>query len=298
MIRYPVKPQALLDQITKLKPTWLADAQQRTQTYLAAQSYTGGKDFWGDIKDVYIDLQHEKCAYCETRLQGKVYARKVHEVEHFRPKGQVRIWPNRKKKVWRDFPQGISTGAGDAKGYYALAYHPFNYAIACTRCNSSLKSDHFPVRGVRNIALEDPSAAAFEDHLLVYPISTIDDDPRTLIRFDGVLAVPVHKSGPLNERALTTIWFFDLNHQDLTTRRAGRILNLWVALENRRLADSAVGRQIAQDQVDKSLGPAGEFSACLRDFAAVYAQNRSLAEQTALAAGQLFPGTAGPTPAA
>ena len=296
MIRYPVKPQALLDQITQLKPTWLAKAQQRTQAYLAAQSYTGGTEFWGDIKNVYIDLQHEKCAYCETWLQGKVHASKVHEVEHFRPKGQVRIWPNRKKKSWRDFPLGITTGAGHDKGYYALAYHPFNYAIACTRCNSSLKSDHFPVRGARDVGVQDPSAALGEDHLLVYPISTIDDDPRKLIRFSGVLAVPVRKSGPLHERALTTIWFFDLNHQDLTTRRAGRIVNLWAALENRRLADSAVGRQIAQIAVDKSLGLSAEFSACLNDFAAVYRKRRSLAEQTALLAAQLFPGTAGPAP--
>ena len=296
MIRYPVKPQALLDQISQLKPTWLAAAQLRTQAYLAAQSYTGGNEFWGDIKNVYIDLQHEKCAYCETRLQGKDLASKVHEVEHFRPKGEVRIWPNRKKKSWRDFPLGITTGAGHAKGYYALAYHPFNYAIACTRCNSSLKSAYFPVRGVRDVALQDPSTAAVEDHLLIYPISTIDDDPRTLIRFDGVLAVPVNKSGPLNERAETTIWFFDLNHQDLTTRRAGHIVKLWSALENRRLTDSVASRQIAQIDVDKSLGLAGEFSACLNDFAAVYRKSRSLAEQTALAAAQLFPGTAGPAP--
>ncbi len=293
MIRYPITPQDLLAKIHALNAGWMAKAHTRTQEYIKAKSYTGGSEFWGDIKDVYIDLQHEKCAYCETRLQGKVLASKVHEVEHFRPKSSVSAWPNRKKKNWKDFPTGVVTGGDSAKGYYALAYNPFNYAIACTRCNSTLKATYFPVRGTRRVALEDPSAAA-EDALLVYPISNIDDDPATLIRFDGVLAVPVQTSGPLHERALTTIWFFDLNHEDLTSRRAGEIVRLWTSLENLRLADSAAGRKIAQTSVSKLLSQAAEFSACLLAFEAVYRSNRGLATQMADLAAQLSPGTAGP----
>jgi hypothetical protein len=291
MIRYPIEPQVLIDRIAQHKPTWLGRAEQRTQQYLQAQTYTGGAEFWGEIKDVYIDLQHEKCAYCETWLQGKAHASKVHEVEHFRPKSKVRAWPNRKKPAWRDFPPDIATGAGHDTGYFALAYHPFNYAIACTRCNSSLKSDHFPVRGARQPSLLDPSTAHAEDALLVYPISHIDDDPRTLICFEGVLAVPVHASGPQHERALTIIWFFDLNHQDLTTRRAGRIFNLWAALETRRLADTETRRKLAQRVIAKHLGPSAEFSSCLSDFAQLYANQRDRADEVAELASRLIPGT-------
>ena len=293
MIRYPIPAAELIERIRTLQPNWLKKAELRTQSYQAAQGYTGGTEFWGDIKDVYIDLQHEKCAYCETWLQGKAHASKVHEVEHFRPKSSVKPWPNRKKQAWRDFPAGITTGAGHDKGYYALAYNPFNYAIACTRCNSSLKSNHFPVRGQRQIDTVDPSAAS-EDHLLVYPISTIDDDPRALIYFEGVLAVPAHTSGPLHERALTTIWFFDLNHQDLTTRRAGRIVHLWLALKMQRLADSEEDRKAAATTVAKMLGETAEFSACLNDFARLYRDRRAVADEMARTAAQLFPGTAGP----
>ena len=223
MIGYRISEQDLHARIQARKASWLSDAQLRTGEYAKSKDYTGGTEFWGRIKQVYIDLQHEKCAYCETKLQGKVLASKVHEVEHFRPKSSIKAWPDRKRKYWKNFPKNIPTSGAHEKGYYLLAYHPSNYAIACTRCNSTLKSNYFPIRGVRDVALADPTDAKHEDALLVFPLMEFDENPSNIIDFDGVLAVPLHAAGALYERAVTTIWFFQLNHEDLTTRRAEMI---------------------------------------------------------------------------
>lgn len=287
MIRYPIAREELIQRIGALNPDWLAKAWERTAQYVQAQDYTGGTEFWGLIKKVYIELQHEKCAYCETKLQGADYASKVHEIEHFRPKSSVKAWPDRKKPAWSAFPTTISTGTASNKGYYQLAYHPFNYAIACTRCNSTLKSNFFPLRGTRDESLSAPWLGQAEDALLVYPVSDIDVDPAELIRFDGVLAVPRLTTGVNHERALTTIWFFDLNHQDLTSRRAEMIGLLWAALESERLSDDPSDQQFAKDTIDMVCNEAGQFSACMNAFQALYLEDRATARAKAIQARRL-----------
>lgn len=277
MIRIQVTPKRLIELINAEDAGWIKAAKERTRQYKAARKYTGGPDFWGRIKRVYIQLQHEKCAYCETKLQGSELASKVHEVEHFRPKSSIKAWPDRKRSYWKDFPAGITTGAADPKGYYLLAYHPFNYAIACTRCNSTLKSNYFPIRGKRKVTLADPSQDAAEDCLLVYPLSTIADNPKTLITFDGVLAVPCHPSGKKNERAVATIWFFQLNHEDLTTRRAEMLVPLWNMLEHLRKITDADERKATEDFIAQTCGARGQFSACMSAFRALYEQDRKRA---------------------
>lgn len=277
MRRYAVERQALIDLIQQERPTWITRAQQRTSAYAAAQDYTGGSEFWGEIKNVFVKLQHEKCAYCETKLQGLRFASKVHEVEHFRPKQSVKAWPNTNLEYLADFVPPCNTGAESAAGYYQLAYHPFNYAIACTRCNSTLKSNYFPVRGARDPGGADPSQMGGEDALLVYPISDIDDDPTDLITFDGVLAVPKHDGGPAYERAVVTIRFFQLNHEDLTTRRASILAQLWLNLENLEENPSPALRQKLLRAVDRACSPSSEFSACMNAFRERFRADRAAA---------------------
>lgn len=279
MIRYSITLQDLVGNIDATKPTWIARAFQRTKEYIAVRDYTGGSDFWGEIKSVYIKLQHEKCAYCETKLQGAILASKSHEVEHYRPKQSVSAWPNHNVDHWAHFHPAWPVGGAHAIGYYALAYHPLNYAIACTRCNSTLKSNYFPVRGTRDVHGHDPSAMTGEQPLLLYPISTIDpDDPAEIITFDGVLAVPKHKSGLAYERAVTNIEFFQLNHEDLTSRRAEEILGLWMALEELADPASAASENRARKIMKKKCSPENQFSACMNAFKAMYGTDHTRAE--------------------
>jgi 5-methylcytosine-specific restriction endonuclease McrA len=280
MIRYEIGRQDLIDRIQGHKPNWISRAKTRTEEYARAHDYSAGTEFWGEIKQVYIDLQSEKCAYCETKLQGAALASKVHEVEHFRPKSSVAAWPNHAVAHWKNFTPPCAMGRQSAKGYYHLAYHPFNYAIACTRCNSTLKSNYFPIRGNRRTAIRDPSWLHVEDPLLIYPISDLDDDPATIIAFDGVLAVPKVRTGPKWERAYSVINFFQLNHEDLTSRRAQLLAALWYVLET-----AATGTRVARAQARRHLDAAGasgsEFSGCVFAFRQLYESSRALADAKA-----------------
>lgn len=282
MIRYPILEKDLIAQIKERNKTWLSRAKARTGTYVAAGKYTGGTEFWGQIKTVYIALQYEKCAYCETQLQGSVLASKVHEVEHYRPKSSIQAWP---------IHLNWATGAASATGYYKLAYHHFNYAIACTRCNSTLKSNFFPIRGHRDVQGSDPAQMGNELALLLYPISTVDvDDPQTIITFDGVLAVPAQQNGHAYERAVTNIEFFQLNHEDLTSRRALALIELWVALEALAADKTDVAtRKVAQQLVTFKCSAQSEFTACNLAFRQLYQSDYNAAKQMALLLAQALP---------
>ncbi len=86
------------------------------------------------VKQALEACHHGKCCYCETVIP-KPYAHS--HVEHWRPKsssrqgvGEEPIWP----------------------GYYWLAYSWDNLLLSCFFCNSSNKSDVFPI--------EDPATRA------------------------------------------------------------------------------------------------------------------------------------------
>lgn len=276
MIRYSISEARLIKLIDKKKPDWRTRASAETARFIDAENYLAGNDFWGEIKEIYIDLQYEKCAYCETKLQGKSLASKVHEVEHFRPKSSLKAWPNPNSKRWKEFKPTWATGAASKTGYFRLAYHPLNYAIACTRCNSTLKSNYFPIRGTRDLLSSHPANMQAESQLLIYPISSVDvDAPEDIIKFDGVLAVPVHESGPKYERAVTNIEFFQLNHQDLTSRRGKAILGLWTAM---LLAKQPDQENFANGMIDMLCSPGNEFSACMKAFRTLFVDNFAKAQ--------------------
>lgn len=278
MIRIETTQADLEQAIYATNQTWIDRAKGRTAEYAKAKKYTGGTEFWGDIKKVYIDLQHEKCAYCESKMAGADLASKVHEVEHYRPKSRVRRWPAAAKKKIAAYEPPCECGGESASGYYLLAYHPLNYAIACTRCNSTLKSDYFPVAGKRKISGSDPVQLLEEKPLLVYPIGNLDDDPAKLIRFDGVLAVPRVSRGPRRHRAQVTIEFFQLNHEDLASRRAPMIASLFVTLEAMRVGNlSATLRKEHETVVEMAMSRKAQFSACARDYVKLYESDRTKA---------------------
>ena len=106
---------------------------------------------------MYIELQHSKCQFCEKPLEGRI----EQDVEHFRPKCEVRPW---------DIPQdladagiAVSQPANGRRtsdrielGYRFLAYHPFNYAAACKPCNTVFKGNLFPIARKRAVDATDP----------------------------------------------------------------------------------------------------------------------------------------------
>ena len=281
MIGYPVSGEKLKALIEADQPGWLKKVADRTKAFRKKGTYSEKSSIWSSVKPVYMKLQGDsKCAYCERKMESIEYGRGEQDVEHFRPKGNVREWA---------LPaylsaKGIKAASAPKKkgGYYLLPYHPFNYAAACKPCNSVLKSDYFPIAGKYNLKGDDPSALTGEKPFLIYPIGDFDESPEKLIQFHGVSPQAVAKSGHKRNRALVTIEFFKLDdavkRKNLLLDRATVIVGLYPQLE--KVAGGANGsdRSIAEKLIDSFASPKGRHSNCARSFRTLFDQNRSEAK--------------------
>lgn len=211
MIRYPITDAELVGLIDARDATWRARAQARTAALTAAGKYVKASEFWSDIKLVFMRLQHFKCVFCERAMAGEAVGAVEHDVEHFRPKGRATVWPKPRAPQY-----AFGTGPADAKGYYWLAYDLGNYAAACKPCNSTLKSDAFPIaapaRGAAGMTAHALLKA--EKPFLIYPIGDTDEDPEDVLTFAGILAEPRAKSGHRRRRAEVMIDFFRMNTRE------------------------------------------------------------------------------------
>ncbi len=245
MIGYRVSLKALETLIDQKKPGWRQLAKQRTDGFRKARVYREKSSIWSKVKPIYMELQGEsKCAYCERKLESVKYGKAEQDVEHFRPKGNVRSW--RPPRHLED--QGVSTtvAPGAGKGYYLLAYNVFNYAASCKPCNSGLKGDRFPIAGDYDVEGDDPKELLKERPYLIYPIGDFDQRPQDLIRFHGVSPQAVAKDGHDRHRALVTIEPFKLDdpeRKNLLRDRAMIIIALHPQLE--KLADGGIDADLA-----------------------------------------------------
>lgn len=229
MIRYPDALENIEAALDAEAKDWLNRAAARTTLFDTVGKYieettdSAGKKkqlapFWSEVKPVYMRRQFNKCVYCETKLEGRQDAYVQWDLEHFRPKSNVRKWPAEKSKLQYDFETGESSN-----GYYLLAYHPYNYAAACKTCNSPYKSDYFPIAAARLNGYRNPGDYAAENAFLIYPLGTDGVDPEDLIAFVGEKAEP--KSTQAEDlwkwrQGRVMIDFFGLNRDGLTCDRA------------------------------------------------------------------------------
>jgi hypothetical protein len=284
MIRYPHALDEIEKAIKAGQARWLAKAAARTNRLINlgkyAEEYTDTKGvkktlppFWSEVKPFYMRHQYNKCVYCETKLEGREYAPIQWDLEHFRPKSNVRKWPSEKSEYTYPF----TTGGDWAEGYYLLAYHLRNYAVACKTCNSLFKSDFFPIASARIRGKLRPIDYAPEEAFLVYPLDIHDDDPEDLIAFTGEQATPRYQRGQ-NERkwkrARIMIDFFGLNRDGLVERRAWWLLHaVW---PNVKLADA--GDSVGQRNLVRISSERAPFTNCAKCFLALCAKDRLAAE--------------------
>lgn len=92
MIGYAVREAALRKRIERDAPSWPARAEALTSQLQAAGRYLDEAACWGEIKQIYMRLQHHKCGYCERKLAGG--QRREHDIEHFRPKRRIDAYPD------------------------------------------------------------------------------------------------------------------------------------------------------------------------------------------------------------
>lgn len=275
MIRYPVTKEQLEQMIEGEKPGWLANAAKRTEGFRQKGYYEEGSPIWSQIKAVYMRLQgNGKCAYCERQMESVELGKVEQDVEHFRPKGNVKAWKAPPELLVKGIT--FSNPPADHKGYYLLPYHPFNYASACKPCNSTLKSDYFPIAGSYNLNADDPTTLHGEKPYLICPIGAIDDDPEELIEFYGASPRPVAKAGHDRNRALVTIAFFELDNPDsrknLYRDRAMVIMALYPFLEKTTVG-TAAEKTAAVAKVERLLKPQLRHLNCARSFKNLFESN-------------------------
>lgn len=278
MIRYKVTKAKLHADITAMNATWFTDTATLLAGLPTPPSTTDFKPFWSKIKQIYIDLQHSKCCFCEKPLEGKI----EQDVEHFRPKAEVKPWKIPAKLTAEGVVAHQPADGSSEDGYVKLAYQPFNYAMACKTCNSTLKKNLFPIEGKRLSKGTDPAAMKAEKAFFLYPLGTIDDDPEKLIGFDALSPVPRNANGHGRHRALVTIEVFRLHlRKDLLKQRAFLLRHLFLELEARTNATSAAKKAEHQTAVETITAPTSPFTSCMRCFAELYDNDRPRAEAIA-----------------
>jgi hypothetical protein len=280
MIRYDISYADLDASIETESPGWLIKAARRTAACRKKKTFDGGGSIWSDIKPVYMRVQHDKCAYCERKVEGEPYGRIEHDVEHFRPKNGVKAWPDDRIKEERRIHYDFPTGKDWGPGYYLLAYHPRNYITACKSCNTPLKANYFPIAGKRRgPQSDDPARLTTEQPYLLYPLGRLDDDPEEIISFDGIVPKPSKRSGHRRRRAVVTIDFFELDtREELLRGRAEQIRELKLALIVNESSPSPSDKALAERTIADLQSEKSQHTNCVRSFLQLYRQDRPRAE--------------------
>lgn len=290
MISYPISHAELLTRIRALNAGWLVKAAGATAACASAGHYVkkdaAGRQIdglWGDIKEVFINLQHGKCCYCERLLESSKYGKIEHDVEHYRPKSRLKNWFTQAvKKDFPDWPAKLGQSGANVKGYHRLAFDPRNYATSCKTCNSTLKRDFFPVAGIPKLEATSPGGAKSEKPYLIFPVGHGDESAESLIQFDGILAQPVHAADAdllRHWRARVTIRFFRLNRaapegtgvpeegrENLYRARAEAISSLANCLDAIETSTNAAVLELRKSRVQRLTSASSPHANCCRSF--------------------------------
>lgn len=269
MIRYRASAEEIAALVTKEVPGWHDNAAKRTAKLIAAGTFDESSHIWSQVKPVFMQVQHDKCAFCERRFAAADHGGAIElDLEHFRPKSSVEDWPD-------GAALGFKLGRPSPTGYYWLANDLQNYVAACKKCNTPLKKNYFPIAGRRGPSpRRPPQLQKSEEPYLIYPLGNLDADPADVITFLGMVAKPaVRKSnGPRWKRAKVIIEFFKLNaREELREGRARMIVLLYTCLAAR---DNAALPQHARDDghdgVEICIDERSPHSACAIAFVKLF----------------------------
>ena len=262
MIRHAVTSADLYRRIAEADNAWVQRAA-RGRKRLRNEPGARITNIWSRIKSVYMVLQGSKCAFCEKGIEDQAIEQ---DVEHFRPKKEVKRWPIPRwleRELEQEDLQVQQPATGSERGYRLLAYHPWNYVASCKSCNSVFKRRYFPVAGTRHPDARKPTTLHERERpYLIFPLGDLDDDPESLIKFHGLSPQP-GRDGFDRLRALVTIELFSLDdhrkRKGLLLARARAIERLYFALDNPSPVAAAVVTRLTRS-------PKEPHASCLRSF--------------------------------
>lgn len=243
-VQRPAVAPAVLSKGIAETARWVIDVRAHPAEHRAgAKKVTFDETIYRDpaVKQVLVQAQHGKCAFCESSFAHVSYG----DVEHFRPKGGVR---QRRR------------GALRRPGYYWLAYTWENLLVSCELCNRRFKRNWFPLEH-RSPRVRGPKGDLSKERpLLVNPAV---DDPGAFVTFHEHRAVAV--AGALKGRS--SIRGYGLNRKNILTarRRVIDVIDLLVdAIED--LPDDHPKVIKVEGFLRRMTGASAEYSSMVRAY--------------------------------
>jgi hypothetical protein len=229
---------------------------------------------------VFMDIQGGgKCCFCERKFESGVLGRYELDIEHFRPKGEIKAWKVPQSLLDEGIPFTAPPAA--SHGYYLLAYHLLNLTVACKPCNSGLKKSYFPIGGTYDLHGDDPRQMGGEQPWLMYPIGDLDVDPEDVINFYGILPRST------SQRGLVTIIFFGLDNaigrKQLMRDRARLIVCLYPQLQMAQHSSVEAAAYVA-----KTCAESEPHTNCARSFVRLFQCDQAAAGRVANEANKYF----------
>lgn len=141
----------------KIPNTWLDSAKNiveelsKKETFKEKKDYIDSKPIWGELKEVFESLSHNKCWYSDTKNLFSYM-----QVDHYRPKWRV------KDLDWTE-----------REGYWWLAYDYSNYILSWWVWNNR-KNDKFYLKDGSFICSCETDNIEEEEPLLLNPTKLSD----------------------------------------------------------------------------------------------------------------------------
>ncbi|KAF0201280.1 MAG: hypothetical protein FD170_2888 [Bacteroidetes bacterium] len=233
---------------------WLEKADKITKELMVADTkekkhriIDDNEILWGELKDVLMELSHQKCWYSESKDTFSYY-----HVDHFRP-----------KKVALDLIKN------DKGGYWWLAFNWTNYRV-CGAVGNVNKRDKFAV--FRNKANEPDDA--WEDETIYLLDPCLQYDPIKLTFNNNGEACSLYPSGFYYLQTEYTITTLKLNYKKLKEARKkvwtdcsliiNELSNLLYEESKNQSATRRGKMEILFKQLKEFIKPTSEFSATAR----------------------------------
>jgi uncharacterized protein (TIGR02646 family) len=200
-----------------------------------------------EVKTALRLAQHDKCAFCESRITHIDYG----TIEHFRPKA------------------GSKQNSADEllqPGYFWLAYDWENLFFACSLCNEQFKQNLFPLQNPQKRARSHHDDLTQEKPLLIDPSK---ETPTEWIEFPPSqpdCPAPRNKS----RRGRKTIKVFGLDREELNEMRRDCLndLKVFVKLREKLRKEVPTDPMLGEIEaaISRKIHPSSEFSAMCRAY--------------------------------
>jgi uncharacterized protein (TIGR02646 family) len=192
------------------------------------------------VKDALRNAQHDKCAFCESKISHIAYG----DIDHVRPKAGY---------------QQRRGGPLKRPGYYWLAYTWENLLLVCEICNRREKKSLFPLEKGSKRARSPQHRIENEQVLFVDP-SREDPGQHLTFREHVMIAANGSKRGRITRRGL------DLNRPELKARREALLSQVRMLHELFVELPGSSFREKATTVLRQMASPAAEYSAMVRAY--------------------------------